>query len=758
MGLTLFPTKFTFTVDPLGTPQVLNVLVKHYQNSVGSKPGVLVVSLTNYRPCDIVASAYQGKFCQLKAAQGTSFRVFGSPVVYFQGTIQRIEKVMNAASGELEVYFTILDARWNINSSYVGADLLETLDTTVSSATYGLPLSFSNGLVYYGADVVFNLNGLPNKAKGSTAFSPPGYEHSTAYADYWRYVHILEYIWENWIATAPISIAYPLPTAQYQAKTVAASGTSGSGSFNVTFPFGIPWAAYSTDGWLTTTATGTGTGSPQSVAYSWAANADTVNSLSGAITVVPSFGGLDKKAELIALTGKPLANALDEVFKRTRSSWTVGGDGTPKIFSIDNPTSSLALNILNPSSPGVPTSLTPIAFRSEISTDDAVGRLDVIGAREQREVLFGVSDFTQTTCLDLQVTGDFSEILNTSDDLGFGIVEFANAAKNVYLKSFYNQFGVIVGTESTYRYNLNTNIFESHYIGKNINSTDQPYKMLGQLLIARDKNGNYCNPDLPTAWSGVSPQELLKAQYQKGLTIDLDRGFIEARGISPYPATFFPSIYLMNPPFWEQNNPQKFTVAFECAYRAYQSAVNSVTTASPLQVRRAVFRDELIHKTREATQVVMPMSIAFGSATYAVTEYSQLPVGATRNYSTGGVTLTDCPLNQQNMTINLPAGTIVDGMAELKEIRDSVDPYIGLSMINGQGTLPSIPDITTFLPGVKISDATNQYDLTGIEVIIATSFSDTNQATDFAFTNRLGVDIMEIANQFVDTRRYQRPI
>lgn len=110
------------------------------------------------------------------------------------------------------------------------------------------------------------------------------------------------------------------------------------------------------------------------------------------------------------------------------------------------------------------------------------------------------------------------------------------------------------------------------------------------------------------------------------------------------------------------------------------------------------------------------------------------------------------------MTINLPAGTIVDGMAELKEIRDGVNPYIGLSMINGQGTLPSIPDITTFLPGVKISDATNQYDLTGSEVIIATSFSDTNQATDFAFTNRLGVDIMEIANQFVDARRYQRPI
>ena len=750
------------TVDPSGTPEVLKAIIVHYQNRIGGSPAEAVVLATDKRPKDVLASDYEGKVVTI-TVDGTTI---------LTGTLLRCEKKLIPQ----EVTFTILDNRWKINAGYVGMDMLETLDTNPSNiATYGLPTSFTNGLPFYGADVVLNLNGLPNKNKSALDLVPPGYEHSTAFADYWRAGTAIEWLWTRYIT--PLGISYPLPLAVHQAKTVAAGGASGSGSFNITYALGVPWSAYSTDRWLTTTASGTGTGAAQSVAYAWAANADTGNDLSGAIVVMPSFGGFNKAIDAMPLFTVPVAQALDAIFAQTRCQWYLTGANVAKIISIDSPTATLGLVIPDPDSPtssSLDALTTPMELSVEHSIDNAVGQVDIIGAKQQREITLIDTDFVQQGWFGIDIAGGWSNSIFVGSPYD---AHWTNYDVERYRQVYINNYGWQMGvpSEHEYRYDIKAGVFESHNIGQNLPvvsgslSNYQPYPMLGTLLLGRTKDGSYCNPDLATAFEGVSPLELLKMQYPDGCSIDLDRGYLRARGITPWVVN---PLATVEPPYYGTWLPKRMTVAMEASYRAYQSAITNVSSYSASQVRRCVLRNNLINKTCEANHIIAPVVLNFDYLGNCIAyEGVPLPAGWTRNYGTapgtGGLHIVpktgspidsaspSHPIDPRDVTWIRPAGTIVDAMGQLLEIKQNVDPYVGIPMVNGSGRFPSFTNLQL---GTRLTEASGQYDFTGIEMVTAVSFSDQNQALDFMFTNRLGVDITELAQLFTDSRAYQRPI
>ena len=724
MGLAYDTPVVSIIVDPAGTPETITARLLHFTQQIGGRPSEFVFQLANKRPKDVSNASYRGKTCQIKV-NGTA---------KMTGTIQRIEKEWSRQT----VVFTVLDDRHLINATYVGASLLETLDGN------GLPTT-TNGLPFYGADVVFNLNGLPNKDKSSLAFKPPGYEHNTTGRDYWRYITALEWLWTNCIT----AVSYPLQVSQVHTVTQAGSAGGGSGSYSVTVANGTPWMAYSTDPWLTTSTTGTGTGSGQTVNFVKAANAS-ADARTGYIWVIPAFAGLDKKMdELGPLIGTPVAEALDALVGRTRAHWWIAG-GTGYVAAIDLPTSTLPLVIPDPDAPIAPDGTAtdrPIDLHVEESTDDVVTQMDVIGGKQQREILTTSSDWTQTQWYGITINDGWA--WDRVPLFNFNSI-WSNYDTENYRSIVISGQGWISGWPKShiYRYNIKPDIFATHKIGPNIATDDQPYRALPSLLLARDKNGNFINPDSELAYDAVSPLELLFQQYPDGATLDLDRGYLFARG---YPGPWvLTGTEIIKPPIYSGANPQNLTLAFECAHRAWKSASTSISGVP--DIRRAVIRDELIHKTREATKVVMPINASFDNVSFFdITEGRTVPTGATKDYSTP----TSIPLNPMDYTITLPSGIVVDGMAELNEIKNLVSPYVGLLNINGTGAFPTWVDLPL---GTKLSDASGQYGLTGNEVVTAVTFDGETQRLEFQFTNRLGRDAAAIANAFVDQRQYRRPV
>jgi hypothetical protein len=674
MGQVKFAKTITVTVDPSGTPEVLKAYLVNYTRRIGSRPDEFVVMLADRYADTVSNSAYRGKACSLA--------IGGSTVL--TGTIHRIGKRYSDQRCE----FTVLDNRWKINKTYVGAQFLETLDSN------GLPTSFANGLPGYGADITFNANGKPNKSKTSLAFVYLGYEHNTANANYWTYGEALHWLWDNCVT----DVAAP------------------------------------TEGW--------------------------------------AFGGMEKKADEMALFGVPVGEAIDAILGRTRCTWTIDASGVAHIYAIGEGQFGGTQAIVIRAATGTPHAPSGVddweveELQIEESTDDAIGQVDIVGGKQQREVLLGDSDFTRVDWFGIDLTpgwvgpGRFSPFT-----AGMGDV-WSNYQQNRYYYIYLASFGGNIPSlaEYTYRYNLKNDIYEAHKIGPDLQANEQPYQMLPQLLIGRDKAGNFVNPDQENAIEGVDPLELLKQQYPDGATLDLDRGYLFARGVSPvYGAG--PGLYhMIRPPFNSLNNPVNFTIAFQCAYRSYKSVTSSVPGLTT-QIRRALLRDEIIHKTREATKVLMPVNGIFdiGVPEWRIVDGITPPTGATKNYydryypllpsSNAGGAQDGLPL--MDMTITLPAGVITDGMGQLNEIAGVVTPYVGLQSVNGRAVFSTWRDIAV---GTNITSTNANYGLTGNEIVIAVSFSDDDQTTEIAFTNRLGNDVNRLAQAFVDARQYRRPL
>src|SRR6185295_5279049 len=191
----------TCLINVNGTPVAGKLL--HYASCLGSTPSEFTVLLmfNNAIPGSVGIPDFIGKPCTLTI----------NSVLECTGAIVDFSQFDD--DNEMGIVISVVDVRHKINAFYVGQNHLEALDTDSSSATYGTAATPTNGLAFYGADITFNFNGLPNKSKTSLDFVPMGFEHNTGNADYWTFGQALEWMWTNCI----------IPTSGVAMPTVAAA-------------------------------------------------------------------------------------------------------------------------------------------------------------------------------------------------------------------------------------------------------------------------------------------------------------------------------------------------------------------------------------------------------------------------------------------------------------------------------------------------------------------------------------------------------
>ena len=145
------------------------------------------------------------------------------------------------------------------------------------------------------------------------------------------------------------------------------------------------------------------------------------------------------------------------------------------------------------------------------------------------------------------------------------------------------------------------------------------------------------------------------------------------------------------------------------------------------------------------------MTVTGTASIYAVAELSPLPTGATRNYALAGAP----PFNPAEMTIVLPQGIVTDAMSGLKEVADSVAPYVGITQVTGKAYCPAWKRLSV---GAHIVDPSSRWSLTGNEIVTAVVFDDESQKLEYQFTDRLGQDVTVLSEQFVDQRAYRKSV
>jgi len=325
----------------------------------------------------------------------------------------------------------------------------------------------------------------------------------------------------------------------------------------------------------------------------------------------------------------------------------------------------------------------PSELEVEQSIDSAVSQLDIIGGKVKREVMLVGSDFDGPLPHFVISTnqGTWNGSILASGLLG------VSSWSNFNQENYYNPFNAIISFN--YRYNLKKDIFETLLIGKNLQDGDAPYRMFGNLLLGRDKTGQFMNPDDPTAYEAVSAEEILRAQYPMGGGVEYDRGYIYAEGMTPISTAG----QLIMSPQHSIEPPQKLTMVFECAYRAWVSQTTNVS-GSPSLMRRAIVRNEFVHKVRGGsntnttggTKYLMPVTSLFYPAgtveTYPGTPTIPItyPTGATPDFVEYPST-TAPPLDPLSLTFHVPSGIVVDGVGALEEVKDQVAPYVGLKHV-----------------------------------------------------------------------------
>lgn len=612
-----------------------------YSNRIGGQPAECQILLGNavLESADHPNSKYRGK--------SASVTIDGAALI--TGYVYRVTKRQSDRS----VVLTILDKRWHINKTYIGASLLETLDGD------GLPTT-TNGLRGLGADVVFNLGGKPNKSKTSLDFVQVGVDGATTNADYWTYANIVDWIWTNYIT-------------------------------DVTKP------------------------------------------------TIPTTGGLGQKADELSLFGVPVGDALEEVFARTRSQWVLDGSNTAYIFDIDNPAATLALTFPDPDSPS-PASAHTLSvteeFEVEESIDDGAGQVDIVGGPQVREIMLTQGDFDSANYNEVEASPGWAETTG-------GIWQNFN---------FNWQSNVTNGASNgTTIHTIKPTIWAAKKIGPNLLPHEKSYSALPNLLIGRDQSGQFVPVDSEGKFEPISVGENLQFQYPDGFSLNLDSGHVITKWRSSLIGT--PGALFLTLPYAESvDQPYRLTVPYQCAHRGWVSVSGSVPGA-PASLRRAVIRNEFVHKTREAVKVVMPVIAYYvtNSLLFLVSDMASLPTGATKNYQD----IIPIPLVPGQFNITLPAGTVVDGISPLNELKTLVTDNVGVSQINGQGAFPSW---RVLLPGTRLTASPNNYALSGKEMVTAIAFNDNTQRLEFSFTNRLGSDITNLAQAFVDTRQYKRPL
>jgi hypothetical protein len=446
---------------------------------------------------------------------------------------------------------------------------------------------------------------------------------------------------------------------------------------------------------------------------------------------IPDTDDLKTEAGELDVFGLPIGEALDRVFAKTLSTWTLDGDGNAYIFSLANPKTVRDIYFKNPATPDVPTNYTtdyPSQWDVINSIENTITDVNVVGGKNLLELTASGADFlSPVQSKNIQATP-------TPPPAGE-----AMGGQLVYI--YWSNYG----QQEQYRHKLSPDYYENHSgAGRRIRAKDKYKPIFNELMIKRDEDGLYVSDDSDCGIYGVSATETLASQYTAGAQVNADMGEILATYVNGSTGNA---------------TPNHWTHVVETEERSVVTAT-VVPVGMPAHVYRPVLRNELAHKSRESgTKIEIPVDVvwifnALGQSTWSVTEAidvtTLLDAGGSRNYALSGTG----NFSFSNFTISMPAGTVFDAVSALQEVADELDSEIGRPAVNIEGAFPTMRDLEL---GDKFRCVpSNAYGSTGEEIVVAISFKDDVQALTFAATNHIGADALELATKFIDRRRFSR--
>jgi hypothetical protein len=464
---------------------------------------------------------------------------------------------------------------------------------------------------------------------------------------------------------------------------------------------------------------------------------------------VPNYGGLEKECEQIDLTFVPVCEAVDIVLAGTVWTWTLDENDRIVFFSRKHPVGLTMMRFENRLSPVSNKQYTlehPVVFDVSVETSNIITDLTIVGGKKQKEIMCSVADFLPVQQQKEIQPADETDISVVGTHLAMDFKNYNNAER--------------------YIHRFDKARYEAHALGKNIRRKDPAKRCLSELLLKRDKEGNYVSPESECGVSGVGTQESLMSQYRGGVSINLDRAEIVADKNSESNG---------------DDTPTRWVVVMENEQRAYVTVTEEDSerepigkpvarrrdqTSGPLEFHRAVVRADLVHQEREEVKILVPVYIYWSvnaetnSHTWTATPQITIPSYATLDFAlSGGGTITPLtdppPTNfHGGPTMTLPAGTVFDAEAALRDIGEMVKTEIGMPASQINGAFP------TFMPSLKLglrvmTTPSRAFGAMNTELIVAMSYNGNTERFDFLATNSISGNINTLANDFLDRKKYQ---
>ena len=194
-GRVINPTSCSITITDV-TDDALRATLLSYTSAVGAQPSRVILSLPYALLSDVTNSALRGKAVTVN-------------VNSLQVLVGNIVKITKSLSDQ-KVVLNCVDYRWRMNKTFVGSKHLETLETTSSSASYGVPTTYDKGIPWMGADIIFNEGGKPTKKKGTGGtsttvpafiYADTGNDCGTENREFWTYKDIIWWLWDKYVDT-----------------------------------------------------------------------------------------------------------------------------------------------------------------------------------------------------------------------------------------------------------------------------------------------------------------------------------------------------------------------------------------------------------------------------------------------------------------------------------------------------------------------------------------------------------------------------
>lgn len=727
MGNVFEPDAYALTI---GGATYSRIKIRRWQDGIGFRPARLWALLADQTPGSILRAALQG--------QPATFSLNG--VLKMTGYCKTVIKSLRGRTVEV----LITDYRQELDNVFIGQNHLGSPNTGSQPA---------NGLPYIGADIWFNRMGLPNLAWNYTTAPPIGSGASYTNGSLWQpstpdgYPHF----------------CYEIPddaTAAYECSPA-----------NCAIPQGNFWNFGLVLGWI------------------WA---NYVTAIPFPAYLLPSnmanwTNDLLTPCEPLRLLGVPAGKALEEVLARTITSCGLTPAGLMYFFTRLTAKATppavgvYGLNFVNEDTDASNANYNltyPEEFESQIGTEDVTTDMQIIGGHQLRELApvgsstnvpptssAGHWNSAADTCdwypnAGLTAYGDqefvirpiFPPLVSTVIGAWSGIRNWSNYVGGT---PAHEGFG------SNIRFTFRGDHYALHYAGKNIRRKDWGKRLDGALLEGRDQCQNYVNPQNECGIFSIGTNESFINQYPLGAHVDQDRAQVSVRRV----VDLFGRLIS---PF--DSPPNGGALPFRLETRQNVLATNNPDGLPT--ITRAVIRDEYVHETREAVQLIAPVDLTIitvgGSVSWSVTEAIALPTGWTRNYATSGTGSYPYVFTWTTpggALTNTPNGNevVVDGISPLSQIAALVQPELGRPSSNGRIKFPSYVSLPV---GTHITATGGQntgavggsggYELVGDEFVIAMSYNGEEQSIEYKFSNYLGHEALELAHSFIDMRKFRR--